>query len=414
MERRTEVLIIGAGIAGLTAAKVLKAAGRRIMILEASDVIGGRVRTDEINGFLLDRGFQVLLTAYPEARRFLDYKALDLRIFRPGALILYEKGITAVGDPLRRPASLFSTLFSRVGTFADKLRMLRLKLKLQRKSVADIFAGPETTTLAYLEQQGFSEGMIRQFFRPFMTGIFLESELRTSSRMFAFVFKMFSEGSAAVPAGGMGMIPRQLAEDLSAGELLLNERVTAIEEGQVLTAAGKSYLSDYVLVATDELHLPEPFRRQVARWKTVVSLYFTAESPPFTQPIIALNALKNKLVNNVAVMNQVSPLYGGDSRALISVSVVRDVSHWSDAELQAQVLAELARWYPEALNWRHLKTYRIGYALPDDSQVRNEPETVSLTARCFICGDHLMNGSLNAAMKSGRLAAEAILKAPVK
>jgi phytoene dehydrogenase-like protein len=410
MEKATDVLIIGAGLAGLTAANVLKSAGVGIKILEAADGIGGRVRTDKVNGFLLDRGFQVLLTAYPEAQRFLDYERLDLQAFIPGALILGKERISEIGDPLRRPLSLWSTLWSPAGTLADKLRMLRLKIKLAGKSIGKIFLEPETSTQIYLEQQGFSARMISQFFKPFMTGIFLETKLATSSRMFEFVFKMFSEGDAAIPAKGMGMIPEQLAEDLSPDELVLNEKVSAFEKGIVTTTSGRSYTSSYVLIATNELDLPVPFQKPVSTWHSVVNMYFTANTLPFQKPIIALNTAEGGLVNNIAVMNAVSPAYSTNGEALISLSIVVDVSHLSEAQLQAEVMREMSAWYPDASDWQHLKTYHVNYALPVDDQVSYEPRTNKLAENCYICGDHLMNGSIDAAMKSGRLAAEAIIK----
>lgn len=409
MEKGTNVLIIGAGLAGLTAAKVLKAAGLSIKILEGSDGVGGRVRTDTVSGFLLDRGFQVLLTAYPETRRFLDYDRLDLKAFDPGALVLGAKGSSEIGDPLRRPSSFLGTLLSPAGTLADKLRMLRLKLKLARKSIDQIYSEPETSTRIYLEQQGFSERMISQFFKPFMTGIYLETELETSSRMFEFVFKMFSVGEAALPARGMKMIPKQLAEDLTTEELILNEQVTNIDHGLVTTAAGRTYSASFVLIATNELDLPNPFQKPVKSWNKVVTMYFTAKKAPFTKPIIALNTADSGLVNNIAVMNQVSPAYSANGDALISISIIVDVSDLGEAQLQDKVIRELVVWYPDALNWEHLKTYRINYALPKDGHVQNEPQTVRLNEYCYICGDHLMNGSINAAMKSGRLAAEEII-----
>lgn len=409
---KTDVLIIGAGIAGLTAAKVLKAAGKTIKILEGSDSVGGRVKTDEIDGFRLDHGFQVLLTAYPEARHFLDYNALDLRKFNPGALILTEKGISQVGDPLRQFSTLFTTLLSPAGTLADKFKMLSLKLKLSKKSVDHIFGAPETTTLAYLKNVGFSEAMISRFFRPFLTGIFLENELKTSSRMFEFVFKMFSEGDTVIPAKGMGMIPAQLAQGLDSEELLLNEKVTAINQTGGLTAKGNYYQADHILLTSNDpgIILPHTFHNLPP--KSVVSMYFAAERPPFSKPLIALNTLKNKLVNNVAVMDQVSPDYAPEGRSLISVSLIGDHEKNASPDIIPKVIDELKFWYPEAVSWNHLKTYVIPYALPNDEQVTNDigPAAIKINAHCFICGDHLLNGSINGAMKSGRLAAEAIIK----
>jgi phytoene dehydrogenase-like protein len=409
--KQTDIIIVGAGLAGLTAAKVLKAAGKSVKILEASDRIGGRVKTDEVDGFLLDHGFQVLLTAYPEAKRFLDYKKLDLRKFIPGALILNKYGISQIGDPLRQPSALFTTLLSPVGTLGDKLKMLGLKLNLALKNIDHIFNNKETTTLTYLKNAGFSDQMIRQFFRPFMTGIFLENELKTSSRMFEFVFKMFSEGDTAIPAKGMSMIPKQLAQGLLNEELTLNEKVTAINSNEVSTSNGNHYNAGAILLTTNHPDTAIALKLNNRPPKSVVSIYFAAEKPPFTKPLIALNTLDDKLVNNVAVMTQISPDYSSDGRSLISVSLIGDYEKNTSADRSPQVINELKRWYPEAVTWKHIKTYAIPYALPNDEKVRNEPDRggLKINEHCFICGDHLLNGSINAAMKSGRLAAEAII-----
>ena len=413
MKKHAEVIIIGAGIAGLTAAKILKAAGKSVLILEASDGVGGRVRTDEVDGFLLDRGFQVFLTAYPEAKDLLDYAALDLRAFDPGALILNREGITKLGDPIRQPGSLVNTLLSSAATFTDKLRMLRLKLTLSGKSIDEIFSEPEITTTEYLKSEGFSGTIMNRFFRPFMTGIFLEDRLSTSSRMFEFVFKMFSEGDAAIPAKGMGMIPKQLAECLSPQEMLFHKYVSGVNDGSVTTADGVTYQSDYVLIATDPLNSPVRYKTSFTKHHSVTNIYFTAQKRPFEMPLIALNTLTGKLVNNLAVMDRISASYSKSGDALISLSLIGNYSKVDQKELQENVLSELKFWYPEAAGWKHLKTYHIDYALPNDDQVTNEPDykTLRLNAQCFTCGDYLMNGSTNAAMKSGRLAAEAIIQA---
>jgi len=408
---KTDVIIIGAGLAGLTAAKVLRASGKSIRILEASDQVGGRVRTDQVDGFLLDRGFQVLLTAYPETGRFLDYDALDLRKFDPGALILNQNGITKIGDPIRQPSTLISTLRSPAGTFGDKMRMLGLKLKLAGKSIDEIFSEDQTTTLAYLKKAGFSELILTEFFRPFMTGIFLEDKLSTSSRMFEFVFKMFSEGDAAIPAKGMGMIPLQLASGLSAGQILFEQKVTEIDGDTVRTSSGSIYRATSVLIATDQMHLPKPFQQTVKSFHSVTNMYFTSASPPFTMPMIALNTLPGKLVNNIAVMDQISTDYSKNGDSLISLSLIGAHSGTDSTELRARAVREMQNWFPQAVNWKHLKTYHIPYALPDDDHVTNEPDhqVMKLNQHCFFCGDYLMNGSIHAAMKSGRLAAGAIL-----
>lgn len=408
---KNDTLIIGAGLAGLTAARVLKTAGRMVRIIEASDGPGGRVRTDKVNGFLLDRGFQVFLTAYPESRRFLDYKALDLRSFSPGSIILNKTGIDEIGDPLREASSLIRTLKSPVGSLSDKLRLLSLRLKLAGNSIDQIFSKKETTTLEYLRNAGFSEKIISDFFAPFMSGIYLEQKLDTSARMFEFVFKMFSEAGTAVPAKGMGMISNQLASGLTSNELILNERVLNIDGNKVQTASGNVYEASNILIATTADCIPVPFQRKQVEKKSVTCMYFSAEKAPYHKALIALNANPGRLVNNLAVMSNISSLYAPLGKSLISVSLTGNKKFTTHDDLELKVKEELKFWFPDSVNWQHIKTYDIPYALPDNSHVLNDilPSSLRINYSTFICGDHLLNGSINAAMKSGRLAAESIL-----
>jgi predicted NAD/FAD-dependent oxidoreductase len=207
------------------------------------------------------------------------------------------------------------------------------------------------------------------------------------------------------------MIPKQLAEGLSLQEILFNQRIATVEGGAVTTVTGSTYNADFVLVATDQLQSPIRAKKSVGAYHSVTNMYFTTQKKPFKKPLIALNTLPGKLVNNIAVMDQISPAYSKNGDALISLSLVGDHAKTNATELQASVIAELKFWYPEAVSWAHLKTYHINYALPDDDYVCNEPKytDMRLDTQCFVCGDHLMNGSINAAMKSGRLAAEAII-----
>ena len=408
---KIDTLIIGAGLAGLTAARVLKLAGRKVKIIEASDGPGGRVRTDEVNGFLLDRGFQVFLTAYPEAKHFLDYKALDLKPFSPCSIILTNSGIDEIGDPLREASSLIRTLKSPVGTLSDKFRLLLLRLKLAGISIDEIFSKKETTTLEYLSAVGFGKKIISDFFAPFMSGIYLEQNLDTSSRMFEFVFKMFSESDTAIPAKGMGMIPRQLASDLSVEELILNERAISIDGNKVQTASGNVFEASTILIATTADCIPVPFQRRLIKKKSVTCMYFSADQAPYQKALIALNAIPNRLVNNLAVMSNISSCYAPEGKSLVSVSLSGNEQFIKQDELELKVKEELKIWFKECSDWVPIKTYEIPYALPDNSHVINDilPSSIRINYSTFICGDHLLNGSINAAMKSGRIAAEAML-----
>lgn len=408
---KADVIIVGAGIAGLTTAKILKKAGKKIILIEAADEVGGRVRTAKKNGFLIDRGFQVFLTAYPEAKELLDFKKLDLRKFKPGATILNETGVHKIGDPLREPLLLVKTIFSPVGNFSDKLKLLSLKFKLATTTIETIFKKQETTTLAYLVRYGFSERMINQFFKPFFSGIFLENELATSSRMFEFVFKMFGEGYAAIPAKGMGAISSQLAENLLNEELILNEKVIDIEENNVLTESGLSFQAPVIVIATDALNAAKLTDTKLnLNHQSAITCYFSAQKKTKKTSRIALNAIPNQLINNIAFLDHIAPSYAPKGKSLIAVSL-KNFKHFDDDYLEKKVKTELLQWYPDSVNWKTLKIEKIFYALPNNNGVKIELSNSDyiLKNNVFICGDHLLNGSINAAMKTGKDIAKQII-----
>ena len=224
----SDVVVIGAGLAGLSCALSLQAAGVSVTLLEAADAPGGRVRTDVVDGFLLDRGFQVMLTAYPETKRLLDYAALDLKKFEPGALVWHGGKFHRFADPIRNPMGAAQFLFDSVVPFADKLNVAKLRARVQRGTSEELFARPEKTTRDYLQTLPFSARMIDRFFEPFFGGVFLERELVTSSRFFEFLFRMFSVGDTAVPAAGMQQIPLHLASRLRPDTLQTGARVTRV------------------------------------------------------------------------------------------------------------------------------------------------------------------------------------------
>lgn len=411
-KEKLDVIITGAGIAGLSAAKLLKQAGKKVLVIEASEEVGGRAKSDQTNGFILDRGFQVLLTAYPEAKKLLDYKKLDLRSFLPGAEILDEQGSHKIGDPLREPLMLIRTLFSPIGSISDKLLLLKLKLRLHFSTVDEIFNRKETGTLSYLTSLGFSEKFILKFFRPFFSGIFLESELETSSRMFEFVFKMLSEGAAAVPALGMGEISKQLAGCLDKDELLLGEKITSIGNGLAFGRSGKIYEAGNIIIATQAQNLSQSAGNMDRLLiKGALTMYFSSTERTAHSKRIALNAMRGQLINNIAFMEHIAPSYAPDGHSLISVSV-RTGNISTRIDIEEIVRKELLQWYPGSAKWKLLATYDIPHALPDNRTAGNEldPETMRISENCYLCGDYRLNGSINGAMKSARNVVEEILK----
>jgi protoporphyrinogen oxidase len=406
----TKIYIIGAGVSGLIAALELEKRGLSPIILEGSDAIGGRVKTDIVDGFRLDRGFQVLLTAYPEAKRYLDYKALDLKKFDPGAVIFDEKGSFIITDPLRKPLQIMGMVFSKVGSLLDKFKMFRLTQSLKKKSVTDIFNAESKPTLQYLKDYGFSDRIISYFFKPFFRGIFLESHLNTSSRMFEFVFKMFSMGNATVPARGMGQISEMLRGQLTNTQILFNTRVKQVIVQEILLENGETLHADRIIIACQpECVLPQ-LQGQFAKPKQVSNIYFTTQKSFMARPMIGLIPKDESLINNIVFMDDVSKEYSIKDRSLLSVTVL--VHTLGEEELIKAVQLEL-----EGISgikseyFQHLKTYHIPYALPtlDDMKYEISFTETKITENVFLAGDYLLNASINAAMTSGRLAAEAVL-----
>ena len=409
-----DVLVIGAGLTGLTAALHLHRQNFSVKILEATERVGGRVKTDRMDGYLLDRGFQVLLTQYPETQEWLDYDALDLKPFAPGAMILNGKGKYEIMDPGRVPTATFKTLTAPVGGLPDKLKMLWLKNKLRTMSIQKIFAQPEISTLAAIQEYGFSEKMLRNFFQPFMAGIFLENGLTTSRREFDFVFKMFSEGDTAVPALGMEEIPRQLVAQLPPDAVLFNKHVRSINEQKVSTDTGETFSAPAILVATEPTSFVSRYfagGKKDIKYHSTTQVYLTADTPPFTKPVIALNAKSHRLVNNFTVMNQVAPAYAPEGKHLLSAAIVGNADY-ADEELPERVRQEMAPWFGEqTARWQPLRVYRIHYALPNQDEVSHTllPEQGKLRDGLFAAGDYHLNGSINAAMRAGRQVAEMMM-----
>jgi phytoene dehydrogenase-like protein len=407
-----DVVIIGAGLSGLSAAVHLHRQGRKVLILEASDRSGGRVKTDIVDGFILDRGFQVLLTAYPEAKKLLNYKDLQLRNMLPGATVLYDGGSFEIADPIRRPMALFSTLFAPVGTISDKINTLWLKNKLQKMSIDKIFLQPEQTTLQQLSDYGFSQKMIQRFYKPFLSGIYLENNLTTSNRMFDFVMKMFSDGDVAVPAFGMEEIPKQLVSQLPESSIQYHKKVTKIVENTVTLEDGTAFEANQIVIATNANEFTKQFLpNQKTTARQVTNVYFEALTAPTKKAVVVLNASSfKKWVNNLTVLSNVSKAYAPPGKVLVSVSY-NGLADVEDLELAENMKKELEQWYGKQVqDWTMIKTYRINYALPIQDSVKNELSIseMKISDTLFICGDYLLNGSINATFKAGRLVAEAM------
>jgi protoporphyrinogen oxidase len=392
-------------MAGLACAMTLQQAGVPFLLFEQDEKVGGRVQTDEFDGYRLDRGFQVLLTAYPEARKFLDYEKLELRKCYPGSRVWYKDKFHQVSDPFRHPLDGVCSVFNPIGSFWDKVKvgMLRLGL-LSTRAMEDTLSTTEA-----LAELGYSEAMIDRFWKPFMRGVFLENELSTSVRKFEETFSLFAKGDTVLPRLGICEIPKQMAKRLPEDSIFLKQEVKKVGECSLVTSDGKEWQGRAVVLATEEpvanrlLRLKQPNRE----WNSVDCLYFSLPEKelPCTSPILHLDGSGTGPINNLTFLSTLSDC-APTGRALASASVIGKKEMGIDqvVELANQ---QLSSWFGErAKKWDFLRAYRIRHAVPNCDCV---PDLETKKNGVYRCGDYLGLPSIDSAMRSGRLVAESII-----
>ena len=338
------------------------------------------------------------------AKKYLDYDALELRRLASGAQIYVDGRRFVIGDPLRDLKMLIPTVTAKIGSVGDKIKVLRLNARMKRKSIDKIFASEEMTTLEYLRKFGFSEVIIDRFFKPFFAGIFLEPELRTSSRMFEFVYKMFGGGHATIPSAGIGAISEQLQNKLKTTEFRFGAEVSSVTSDKIVLKSGEEIDHSGAIITADASSLISNMQGQGTDWKSCMCLYFEIGSSNLPKETIGLVADPEKLVNN---------LYGytdARGRQILSATVL-EFNSKSEKEITAKVEDEI-REYCSVGALTHIGNFHIEQALPDLSNLKMtaEPSESVLMENVFLAGDVLYNGSLNAAMESGRLAAQGLLE----
>jgi phytoene dehydrogenase-like protein len=416
----TRVIVVGGGLAGLVAARHLRRAGAAVEIIERREEVGGRVRSRQVDGYTLDRGFQVLFTGYPAAQRELQYGDLDLRYFTPGATIARPGSRSVLADPRRDPGSLTDTLFNPAMSLGDAVRVVRLWRDLASRSENAIFDGSNGSIADALQNRGFSRQFIERFFAPFYGGITLDRTLSTSAAVFEYTYKTLAHGSIAVPAAGMGAIPAQLADTVrSAGaDITLDttvEAVDAMNDGATVNVGGETRGADAVVVATDP---------QAARDLTGIESIPTDARGCVTQYFSlsthhALDTGKKLLLNaggtepnHVAPLSAVAPEYAPDGHELLSATFLGSPEK-SDDELAERVRQTLAAWYPERRfdDCSLLATDRIEFAqfAQPPGFSHDLPAADAPDGSVYLAGDYTQWSSIHGAMESGHDAARAVL-----
>lgn len=403
--RRCDVIVIGAGLAGLACAADLCREGLSVSLLEASDTPGGRMRTDRHEGFLLDRGFQVFNTSYPQVKQRMWLRGLRLRPFTPGALVYTPSGRLRFSDPTRRPGVAVDLLSLR--PVAGRRDLLALGLL----SARDLF-GPagavkraaDRTTRTALADAGISEKLIDTFFRPFLSGVFLEDSLETSSRFFHLVWRSMLRGTQCLPAAGIGAVPAQLAGALPPGVLSPGTPVRAITDAGVELPDGTELHAPCVVVATGPAAAARLLPGLVVPdTRTVTTYYHAAPQPPLHEPTLLVDSARRFL--NTCVLSEVAPTYAPADRSLISTSVLGPGG--PGRRRLRGVLAEV--YGTDTSSWELLAPYTVEGALPAMTAPWPLSRTTRVAAGRHVCGDHRATGSVQGALASGARAAREVL-----
>jgi len=426
MSEDATVVVVGGGLAGLVAARRLAEAGVDVQLFEREDEVGGRVRTTREDGFVFDRGFQVLFTSYPAAKRELDFDALSLRRFTPGACIARPGERSILSDPFRDPGAFTDSLFNREVTTRDKLLTLKLRRDLGNTDREEIFRGSDSSIREYLRDYGFSDAFVDNFAAPFYGGITLDRALETSSRVFEYTFRALSSGAIAVPADGMAAIPEQLAAAArdAGASVETGAPVDAVEtaapaaaNGEATVAVGgETVTADAAVVAADP-----PSARDLTGVDAVPTAARSCVTQYYAYPAAKrLDAGKRLILNaagrdpnQVVDLTAVAPEYAPDDTTLLSVTFLGERSE-SDAELADLTHEALASWYPEHsfADLELVRTERVPFAQFAQPPGFREslPGVRSPDAPVYLAGDYTAWSSINGAMESGRRAAEAVVE----
>ncbi|WP_426362006.1 NAD(P)/FAD-dependent oxidoreductase [Streptomyces sp. E-08] len=404
-KERVDVVVVGAGAAGLACAADLTARGLSVRLLEADAAPGGRMRTDRVAGFTVDRGFQVFNTSYPQVKQRLDLRRLRLRPFTPGVLVWTAQGIRRYADPMRDLRRSGDLLSGRAGSPRDLLAAGVLSARDMLEPAALLRSRPDTTTRIALARAGVSGSMVETFFRPFLSGVFLEEELATSSRVFHLVWRTLLRGTLCLPADGAEAVPAQLAAALPTDVLSTASPVDRLTTGGVRRADGTELEARAVVVATGA---PAAARLlpglDVPAGRTVSTVYHAAERSPLTEPTLVVDARRRFL--NTCVLTEVQPGYAEDGRALVATSVLGELPPERDARLRA-ALAEV--YGTDTRPWETVHRITVPDALPAMPPPYPLTRTTRLGGGRYVCGDHRATGSLQGALASGARAAREIL-----
>ena len=405
-----DVVVVGAGLAGLACARALTSHGLDVRVLEAGDAVGGRVRTDRVDGYTLDRGFQVLNTAYPALRRLVDLDALDLRPFDAAAGIHLDGRRVTVANPVQRPRAAASALGLPVGGIGGKAALGLYAGLCATLPVGNLKQRDEVSASEAWRRANIPPDVVNGVLRPFFSGVLLERDMSTSRRFTDLMVRMFVRGDSTVPAGGMQRLPEEIAAHLPAGTVRLGIRVRSVSPESVDTSEGPVD-ARAVVVATDAWTasrlLPHVMREPAPRGVTTV--YHVTPAFPEAGAMLLLDADTSPVANTI-VLSSAAPEYAPPGQALVSTSMVHG-SAPGDPDSR-EVRTALARLHgTDTSSWELLATYDLPRALPGMPSPHPMRKPVRFTSggqAVYVAGDHRDTSSIQGALVSGRRIAVAV------
>lgn len=410
-----DVVVIGAGLAGLRCAGLLSAHGLDVVVLEAADAVGGRQRTDIVDGFRLDRGFQVLNPAYPALRRSVDLDALALGSFPVGVRVRTTDGTAELRHPLRHPLSIVSSLRSGLVSGPDAVALARWAAPALMRPLSRL-AENDVTLREGWDAAGLRGPLRTAVLEPFLAGVLAENRGETSNAFARLLVRYFALGRPGLPAQGIAAVPEQLAThartagaDIRLGTAVA--RVSARDESmRVEPADGDPVRAARVVVAVgpdavaDLTGLPEPGTNGLQTW------WFDAAEPPTTSALLAVDGRgrgRGPVVNTV-VMTHTVPSYAPAGRHLIAATCLlsRDSAPAGESEVRRH-LSEI--WGADVGAWQLIRRDDIVDALPAQTAPLRAARSPRHADRLYVAGDHRDTASIQGALASGERAARAIL-----
>lgn len=390
------IAVVGAGLSGLSCALELKKMGFQVQVFESQSHVGGRVQTIEKEGFLLDKGFQVYLPSYQMGQYYMNHKALDLQSFLPGAMICEGAQHYCLSDPFRNPSTLFKTLFHPATTLKDQL--LTAKLLLSASSGKTEFS-KALSTRDYLQDFGFSQKFIKQFFEPFFSGVFLDQDLRVPHHYFLYLFGRFAKGLASLPSQGMAALPKQLAERLGEQVLHVNKPVDKVQGKTLCFADGEKVGFERVVLATGLSAAQQLLSLETTptKFHGVTTHYFKSSATELNKNYLYLNVQKSRVVNHVAHLTACAPSYAPDGWHLFSVNLVGSVQDASVDEVMQDLTSLFGE--QEVSGWQWLHRDKVVHALPAHPYYGQRDARLSEST--WVCGDDMESPSIQGALSSG-------------